>query len=110
MAVLPFDNRTKRINFGSSDSPEDIADAVRQQYEKLPSSRQDPERRIVVLIRPSAASLSAELVRELRKKGFEVAMELLEAKAQLFRRPIKKAASDDPLNGGQPQESPKESN
>ncbi len=98
MAVLPFDNRSKRIKYGSDKSVEKISTMMKSYYDSLPSSRKDPERRIVVLIRPSAAIFATELVRELRNRGFEVAMELLEAKAELFRKPVEKATKEDPLN------------
>jgi Na+-transporting methylmalonyl-CoA/oxaloacetate decarboxylase gamma subunit len=98
MAVLPFDNRSKRIEYGSDKSVEKISTMMESYYDSLPSARKDPERRIVVLIRPSAAIFATELVRELRNRGFEVAMELLEAKAELFRKPVEKATKEEPLN------------
>lgn len=110
MAVLPFDNRSKRIDFGRDSSAESIAEAMFLQYEKLTPSRQDPQRRIVVLIRPSAASIAADLVRQLRSKGFEVAMELLEAKAELFRRPKRKSSNGDPLQTDEQNPEPRNAN
>jgi hypothetical protein len=110
MAVLPFDNRSKRIDFGRDSSAESIAEAMFLQYDKLTASRQDSQRRIVVLIRPSAASVAAELVRQLRNKGFEVAMELLEAKAELFRRPKRKSSNGDPLQTDEQNQEPRNAN
>ena len=87
MSKLAADMQKRKFSYGSSDASSQIALKMIQEYERLPNSMKDAERRIVVLFRPSAAKHGSEVVRELRKLGFEVAMELLEAKAELFSRP-----------------------
>ena len=87
MSKLAAEMQKRKFSYGSSDASSQIALKMVQEYERLPNSMKDSERRIVVLFRPSAAKHGSEVVRELRKLGFEVAMELLEAKAELFSRP-----------------------
>lgn len=87
MSKLAAEMQKRKFSYGSSDTSSQIALKMVQEYERLPNGMKDAERRIVVLFRPSAAKHGSEVVRELRKLGFEVAMELLEAKAELFSRP-----------------------
>lgn len=86
LSKLPSDTKSRRVPFSTSEKSSQIAASMSQEYERLSKELKDPERRIVVLFRPSAAKHGSEVVRELRRLGFEVAMELLEAKADLFRR------------------------
>ena len=102
MSKLAADMQKRKFSYGSSDASSQIALKMVQEYERLPNSMKDAERRIVVLFRPSAAKYGSEVVRELRKLGFEVAMELLEAKAELFSRPSRdRSEPDEQADGDQ---------
>ena len=102
MSKLAADMQKRKFSYGSSDASSQIALKMAQEYERLPNSMKDAERRIVVLFRPSAAKHGSEVVRELRKLGFEVAMELLEAKAELFSRPSRdRSEPDEQADGDQ---------
>jgi hypothetical protein len=85
MIPFPFEDHEDRIDLKVSSNYLEIAAAIEKRYTELPLEKQDPQKRIVVLIRPSAAAFGEELVHDLKRRGFEVALELLEANAQLFR-------------------------
>jgi hypothetical protein len=94
MTVLPPGETDHRIVIGPNDDYQVVASAIKERYDSLPNGNRDSARRIIVLIRPSAAEFGLELAQELRESGFTVALELLEAKAELFR---KRRAKPDPL-------------
>lgn len=94
MTVLPPGESDERIVIGPNDTCQVVASAIERRYHGLPNAKRDPSKRIVVLIRPSAAEFGEELTHELRERGFTVALELLEAKAELFR---KRKAKPNPL-------------
>jgi chromosome segregation ATPase len=108
MSKLAEDMQKRKFSYGSSDASSQIALKMAQEYERLPNSMKDAERRIVVLFRPSAAKHGSEVVRELRKLGFEVAMELLEAKAELFSRPSRDRSETGEQAGSTEGKSPNE--
>ena len=97
-ASLPIQQPPTRIAFSSA-SAESIAPTLTLWYESLPPDKKDPKKRIVFVIRPSAAVFGIELATEMRSLGFKVALELLESKAKLFRKP-KNSSGTKALNDG----------
>lgn len=85
MLQLPITERRHIFRIGQDAKGDSIANSIDREYSEIPREKQDPQKRIVVLIRPSASQFADDLIQHLKILGFEVALELLEAKAELFK-------------------------
>ncbi len=84
---IPQGQPIRKLSIEKSDDADSLARKINTEYELIHKAiKNRPKRQVVVLLRPSAANVGSELVRSLRNLGFDVALELLEEKARVYRR------------------------